>query len=196
MQRPDGTFQKRTRRWETGPLTRYLTFSCYRRIPLLNSPKVRNDLAACLARAKEKYSFRLIAWVIMPEHVHLMLEPSKADDVPSILTSIKQPVAQRLLRSLRKSQDEALAAITTPAGEARAWQEGGGFDRNVRTLDELRREIVYIHHNPVERGLVSTPIEWEWSSARWYAELRADGAGWGGRIPIDKSEVDWGLQNP
>ena len=63
------------------------------------------------------------------------------------------------------------------------WQRGGVFDRNVRDWDELRREARYVHQNPVERGLVADPLEWAWSSARWYAGQHE------GQIPID---LPWG----
>lgn len=78
-----------------------------------------------------------------------------------------------------RSARAVLARITRADGSARFWQPGGGFDRNVRDYAELSREIEYIHHNPVRRGLVANPIDWPWSSARWYAGLRD------GQIEID-----------
>ena len=48
-------------------------------------------------------------------------------------------------------------------------RRGGGFDRNVRDMKELKKEIAYIHDNPVRRGLVEKSVDWKWSSARWYA---------------------------
>jgi putative transposase len=54
----------------------------------------------------------------------------------------------------------------------RFWQPGGGYDRNITSTEALRAMIDYIHANPVRRGLVARPEDWEWSSARWYAGLR------------------------
>jgi len=180
------------KRWESGPLTRFLTFSCYRRQPLF-TPEVRNHFAERLAHCRAKYRAGLIAWVVMPEHVHLILEPPRVEPpvMPRLLRSLKQPVGQRCIAKLR-SEGSLLKAITTQAGEPRFWREGGGFDRNVRDLDELKREIAYIHMNPVERGLVEKPEDWEWSSARWFKGLRGPEWGWGGMVPIDQSRVDWG----
>ena len=45
----------------------------------------------------------------------------------------------------------------------RFWQKGGGFDRNVRDDAEFSREVRYVHHNPVERALVTRPEDWTWS---------------------------------
>ena len=62
--------------------------------------------------------------------------------------------------------------IRTTSGRLRFWQKGGGFDRNVRNLGEFRREVRYIHRNPVKRGLVERPEDWKWSSVRWWMDRR------------------------
>jgi putative transposase len=49
----------------------------------------------------------------------------------------------------------------------RFWQEGGGYDRNVRTMEEAIEKARYCHHNPVTSGLVARPEQWNWSSYRW-----------------------------
>jgi putative transposase len=54
----------------------------------------------------------------------------------------------------------------------RFWQPGGGYDRNVVEIAAVHQIIEYIHANPVRRGLVACAEDWEWSSARWYAEIR------------------------
>ena len=48
----------------------------------------------------------------------------------------------------------------------RFWQRGGGYDRNILSVDELHEKIKYIHNNPVRRELVTCPADWEWSSYR------------------------------
>jgi putative transposase len=59
-----------------------------------------------------------------------------------------------------------------PRVRRRFWQPGGGYDRNITSIEALRAMIDYIHANPVRRGLVARAEDWEWSSARWYAGLR------------------------
>ena len=54
----------------------------------------------------------------------------------------------------------------------RFWQPGSGYDRNVVEMRAARNQIEYFHANPVRRGLVERPEDWEWSSARWYAGIR------------------------
>jgi putative transposase len=73
---------------------------------------------------------------------------------------------------LKDSASEWLARVTVPEGRRvrhRFWQPGGGYDRNIMSIEALRSMVDYIHANPVRRGLVARAEDWEWSSARWYA---------------------------
>jgi len=158
---------------------RYLTFSCHQRLALLGRREWRDVFAHGLAAARERCGFKLVAWVVMPEHVHLILVPGLEVPVPRILCAIKQPIAQRAIKRWRETDAPILDKITVQDGRCRFWQAGGGFDRNVRGTKELGREIVYIHNNPVRRGLVEHPTDWAWSSARWYAGQRE------GQVPVD-----------
>jgi hypothetical protein len=47
-------------------------------------------------------------------------------------------------------------------------QRGGGYDRNIYSLEETREKIEYLHNNPVARGLCDLPQTWKWSSAKEY----------------------------
>ena len=115
--------------------------------------------------------FALFAWVIMPEHVHLLVRPSPPEiTVPRILMGIKRPVATEILANQRACGADS---------QARFWQPGGGYDRNIFSNEELIEKINYIHQNPVRRGLVDRPEDWVWSSARAYAGL-----------PTQWSEID------
>lgn len=85
------------------------------------------------------------------------------------LFTLKTSMAQRVIGRWVELDAPVLSKVRHRDGSHRFWQAGGGFDRNVRDEDELLREIDYIHLNPVRRGLVKTPCDWAWSSARWYA---------------------------
>jgi putative transposase len=105
--------------------------------------------------------------------VHLVVVPTATNGhgsaLPSILIAIKKPVATIALATWRQRRWTGLTKLTDTRGKLHFWQSGGGFDRNVRDLAELSREVVYVHQNPVTRGLVNKSIEWAWSSARSYA---------------------------
>src|SRR5438477_5274272 len=77
----------------------YLTCSCYRRRPLLGTPRRRNAFLKILEQVRQKYDFTVVGYVVMPEHFHLLIsEPAEAD--PSVVMKVlKQRVARRLLRA-------------------------------------------------------------------------------------------------
>ncbi len=153
---------------------RFVTFSCYDRRPLLGNPAIRDFFAEQLDASRHRHGFKLFAWVVMPEHVHLLVRPRKDATLGDALRSLKTSVAVRVIARWRQLQASILDELRTSSGTFRFWQRGGGFDRNVRTRDEFCREVQYIHLNPVARGLVTRPEEWRWSSVRWWMGERAD----------------------
>ncbi|MFQ5687440.1 MAG: transposase, partial [Candidatus Scalindua sp.] len=150
----------------------FLTFSCYRQLPLLNRKRTRNWLIKAILDAKERHKYALWAYVIMPEHVHLIIYPLvKIYDISSFLKSVKQSVARKAKHYLQVHDHGWLEKLTVKRGTRkvfRFWQTGPGYDRNINSENELLEKIHYVHNNPVRRGLVLTPHEWQWSSAGWY----------------------------
>ena len=178
-----GRHRKLCRRYNDPGHAHALTFSCYRRQPLLSSDRVRGYIVDAVTKARQKHAFDVWAYVIMPEHVHLLIWPRReAYSVSAILKSIKQSVARRAIAWLRSKDPSGLAQVATGQkwGAYRFWQDGGGYDRNIRSVETLRHVVDYMHHNPVERGLVGRPDDYLWSSYRAWM------LGEGGLIPIDK----------
>jgi len=98
--------------------------------------------------------YQLRAWVIMPNHVHVVLRP-------------KTPLAV-ITRWLKGSTARKANLILERTGEA-FWQDES-FDRRVRDDVELGRIVRYVEHNPVSAGLAENPADWPWSSARLAGE--------------------------
>jgi REP-associated tyrosine transposase len=150
-----------------------LTFSCYRRMPLITNDAWRKLLCQSIDRAVESWSYRLVAFVLMPEHVHLLVLPTtKVVKVDRFLSAIKQPHSVRIKEILEENQSPLLERLTVQERPGktsfRYWQEGPGYDRNLSTERAVLAAIHYIHENPVRRGLTRTAFDWKWSSARWY----------------------------
>ncbi|MGD9720357.1 MAG: transposase [Pirellulales bacterium] len=122
-----------------------------------------------LSRGRELGLFDLWAYVIVPEHVHLVLWPHRGVGVSTILKSIKQSVAMRAIRWLEQNDPSYLIKLVElrPNGNYshRFWQRGGGYDRNLQTVGDVHEKIAYVHNNPVRRGLVDKPSQWRWSSS-------------------------------
>jgi putative transposase len=151
---------------------RYLTFSCHQRLPLFRNDRIKDAFAERLAFVKAKLGFRLYAWVVMPEHVHLLIQTGRADlTVETILHSLKSHFAATVLARWREMKAPILARVTDNTGRQRFWLPGGGYDRNLHSESEWLEKITYIHNNPVRRGLTAQPEQWIWSSARWYRGL-------------------------
>ena len=164
-----GGHRKQCQRWNTPWDAHALTFSCYRRMPLLLSERTRRYLADAVTKARTKHIFDVWAYVLMPEHVHLVIWPTRETySISDILKSIKQSAARRALNWLRRENPSGLVPLATGHKDSphRFWQDGGGYDRNIRDSAALRAVIDYIHGNPVKRGLVSVPDDWKWSSYR------------------------------
>jgi len=183
--------RKRCHRYNLPGHSHFLTFSCFRRLPLLGRDRTRNWLASAIEAARESHDFAVLAWVFMPEHAHLLIAPQRREyDISAILKSIKQPVTQRAVHYLRAHAPTFLVQLEDrqPNGDLsyRFWQRGGGYDRNIVGATEYAEKIGYIHRNPVKRGLVSKAEEWEWSSAGDFMKMSA------GPIRVD-TVLTWSL---
>ena len=169
--------RKRIKHYDNPGDVRELTFSCYRRMPLLTNDEWRALLSEQIDSAMERHQYRLVAFVYMPEHHHLIVYPlPKAPKISLLLTAIKRPYSVRIKKRLIDSRSMLLEKLTIRQRPGvttfRFWQEGPGYDRNLTEAKSLLATIDYVHLNPVRRGLVSAAVDWRWSSARWYQDPR------------------------
>lgn len=169
--------RKRVRSYNEPGHAHELTFSCFRRLPLLGRDRSRQWFLEALASARRRLNLALWAYVIMPEHVHVVVSPREHPyEIRLIRTALKVPVQRKALAFLRREAPGFLLRLRDeqPNGEVhyRFWQRGGGYDRNIVEPGVLLKMIEYIHNNPVRRGLVSRPADWLWSSARFYEGMR------------------------
>jgi len=162
------------RRREIPHGVRFVTFSCQRQLPLLRNQAIAGLFVEALARARTKHGLSVYAWVLMPEHVHVLCRPPSDATLERILRGLKMSVAKRVIEQWKILHAPILGRIADATGRPRFWQKGGGFDRNVRDEAEFAREVRYIHRNPVERGLVQRPEDWPWTSVRWWMGARQD----------------------
>jgi len=136
----------------------FLTFSCYRRLPLLNTTSARDVFVDALEEIRERHGVLVVGYVVMPEHVHLLIsEPSRGT-----LSMVLQALKQRVSRDLRRN---------THGNLQRFWQ-ARFYDFNVHSAGKRSEKLDYMHANPVQRGLVKSPADWTWSSWSFYATGR------------------------
>lgn len=165
--------RKKLVRIDRPAIARYLTFSCDQQLPLLGNARLRDHFTRHLATVRASDTFLLFAWVIMPEHVHLLLKPlNEAQRVDRILWALKRNFAIEIIGRWRELRAPILKRLTGPDSRVRFWQRGG-YDRRIFSQDEFGEKVDYIHANPVRRGLVKSPGDWMWSSARAYGGMES-----------------------
>lgn len=156
-------------------------------------------LAESISRAVERHRYRLVAFVFMPEHVHLLVFPERdASTISALLKAIKRPYSFRIKQILIEHKSPLLARLTIQQRPGvmtfRYWQEGPGYDRNITEPGTLRAAIDYIHNNPVERNLCQRAIDWTWSSAR---QFLAPESPIDSRLPqLHRLPPDWSIREP
>lgn len=129
----------------------FLTFSCYRRLPYLSDDHSRKVFLDTLKATRARHQFLLFGYVLMPEHVHLLLSEPNTQSLDNTLRVVKGQ-SSRILKGSRHQ----------------FWQRRY-YDFNVVTNRKFTEKLRYIHRNPVARGLVSNPEDWPWSSFRHWA---------------------------
>jgi putative transposase len=154
-----------------------LTFSCFHHLKLFSKDRTCQWFVDAMKRARQRLNLQIWAYVIMPEHVHIIVCPRDHEyEVSSIRSALKIPVQRRALKYLRAHAPIFLQKLRDeqPNGDVhyRFWQRGGGYDRNIIEPATLVHMIEYIHLNPVRRGLVQRAADWIWSSAPFYEGIR------------------------
>jgi putative transposase len=161
----------------------FITFSCYRRLPLLKSVRARDTFVKELGKVRDEMGFHLLGYVVMPEHVHLLMSEPPQGTPSTALQKLKLRVA----RKLRKRRKPACAGqMRLPFAETgaplRAFWQARFYDFNVYSKGKKKEKLNYMHANPVIRGLVKHPRDWRWSSWGFYQ------GGAAGLVAIDVEE--------
>ncbi|HUQ49551.1 MAG TPA: transposase [Terriglobales bacterium] len=150
----------------------FITFSCHRRLQLLGSARRRDLFLEKLEEVRSKYELVVIGYVVMPEHVHLLVSEPRVKDLSTAIKALKQSVSRLVWSSTRRSDERQVQPVPSRADPAKAkprqfWQPRF-YDFNVWTEKKRIEKLRYIHRNPVTRGLVEKPEDWRWSSYRFY----------------------------
>ncbi len=162
----------------------FVTFSCYRRLALLGTARARNFLVKELCRVRQEYGFLLVGYVIMPNHVHLLISEPKKGTPSTVLQMLKQRVSRKM-RKNRYPAPKRQLSFTFPkfTADLRQFWQPRFYDFNVYSHKKKTEKLEYMHANPVVRGLVKRPKDWPWSSFSFYAQDEA------GLIEIDAVDL-------
>ncbi len=126
----------------------FLTFSCFRCRPYLSPDAAKDLFEDALERVRRRYLFVVGGYVVMPEHVHLLVnEPGRG-------------LLSRTVQALKLS-------VSMRSRERPFWQ-AHYYDFNISNHEKFVEKLRYIHRNPVRRELAAKPEDWKWSSFRHY----------------------------
>jgi REP-associated tyrosine transposase len=149
----------------------FVTTVVYGRLPLFTRPSFVIPLLDSLNYYRYKQDFKLLGYVVMPDHIHLLVWPAGTATVADIMRDFKEFTAKRLVRQAEvegmSTWVEAFrqAGQTTGRATYKVWQDSY-WDENVCTESFLRSKLHYIHRNPVRAGLVNEPTDYPYSSFR------------------------------
>ena len=151
-------------RFQESGQSHFVTFCCYRRRTSFVSATAKQTFELALERVRRSFVLCVFGYVVMPEHVHLLVNEPERQTLADALKSLKQGVSRRLI------------------GDAVHFWQKRYYDFNIRNEAQFVEKLRYIHRNPVKRGLCERPEDWEWSSFPQYA------TGCEGRVEI---ESEW-----
>jgi putative transposase len=134
------------KRYQQAESLHFITFSCYHRLPYLDTPNSKSTVEALLEQIRARHQARIYAYVLMPEHVHLFINEPPSILLGQFLKSFKQSVS----RQLKGAREQF-------------WQDRY-HDKNIRGEEAFSEVVHYIHQNPVKRGLVTAPEQYRWTS--------------------------------
>ena len=126
---------------------------------LFCAPGSRDNFLSILEQTRERYCFVVVGYVVMPEHIHLLLTEPEVGTPSTVMQVLKQRSARALLPK-RKRRNPRQRTLFGDEPKRRAFWQARSYDFNVRTTKKREEKLRYMHRNPVKRGLVGAPEQW------------------------------------
>ncbi|WP_152053266.1 REP-associated tyrosine transposase [Tautonia marina] len=154
----------------------FITFSCDHRRRLLDHDHPRRIVLGVLNGQLTRQGATCVGFVVMPDHVHALIWLPRTHQLSAFMHEWKRQSSFRI-RSWYRDMD---AAYFKEIGHGDRFWQPKYYAFAVHSRAKLEEKLKYIHLNPVRAGLVERPVDWPWSSARWYEQGRSVGVpiGW------------------
>jgi putative transposase len=161
--------------------TYFFTVVTHDRRPFLTTEIARTGLRSAIKSVQAERAFALVAIVLLPDHLHCVLELPRGDcDYSTRWRLIKSRFTKYWLE--RDGTEGLRRASLRSKGERAVWQRRF-YEHTVRDEDDLERCVDYIHWNPVKHEFVSRVRDYPWSSFHRFVSAK-------------HYEIDWGGENP
>jgi len=151
----------------------YVTTNVYNRLRLFTRPSFIIPLLDSINYYRYQHQCKVLGYVVMPDHLHLMLFPTGESHLAEFMRDYKRFTAGRMVRQAKvESIKEWVNAFEaagdeTNRGENKVWQDSY-WDKNIFSERFLRQKLNYMHRNPVRAKLVEQPEDYAYSSYRNY----------------------------
>ncbi len=158
------------RHFNDTPGVRFITFSTHDRIPLFSDPSLADIAMDGLKILSKEFQISILSFVVMPDHLHLVLFPPAGLDVGRAVGRYKALAALTIVERLKSVTSPLLPQLEINRNEVKkyaVWTRRC-YDHNCRSRNSVAEKIAYCHNNPVARRLVSEPESYRWSSIGWY----------------------------
>ena len=164
----------------------YLTMVAFRRTPVFKSEIACQFFVDVLAETRAKHPFKLIGYVVMPDHAHLIVNPVECD-ISLVGKELKGKSGHKIIGWLKEKGYAASLEKIQLAKTQKRNHSYAVWQKRVKSIDLwshkfIRQKLQYVHLNPVRAGLCDHPAKWKWSSYHAYLPHQS------GEVPI---EVDW-----
>ncbi|MFI5095265.1 MAG: REP-associated tyrosine transposase [Candidatus Acidiferrales bacterium] len=146
----------------------FITFCCYQRRALLGTVEARNLAVQILSEVRVRFGFALVGYVIMPEHVHLLIGESPTVSPAKVVQVFKQRLSRRMRGKECEVEAQSASQCNEEKAELRRFWQRRYYDFNVYTRAKLKEKLEYMHENPLKEKLVEHPRDWPWSSWSFY----------------------------
>lgn len=155
----------------------------YRQPILIDNIKL---LRESFQRAKVTYKFDIISYVILPDHMHIIIHPENVNEYPKIIFGIKYHFSRNIDGGLG-NPPYALSLSKVNKKEKGIWQRRY-YEHTITNEDDLNKHLDYIHYNPVKHGYVRKVMDWEFSSFDKFVKTNNYNINWGSAEDIEHIE--------
>ncbi len=151
----------------------FVTLTIVEWIPIFAKQKYCEIIIENLEFYRKEQGIKVHFLVIMPDHIHLIL--SSENNLGSIIHNLKSYTAKEIIQNLKHDKRKWILNLLKyykkqhkTGSNFQVWQEGS-HPEMITSTPMLNQKISYIHFNPVKAGFVSSPEDWRYSSAGYYA---------------------------
>ena len=170
--------------------TFFFTIVTYNRLPILTLPQSREILREAWESTNQRFPFETVAVCLLPEHIHTIWTLPEGDaDFSKRWREIKRLFSRQYLEKAGTESPRNQSRIKR--GEAAIWQRRF-WEHTIRSEQDLKCHVEYIHYNPVKHGHVIKAADWQWSSFYKYVKNGLYPSEWGDTRNISGSQINFG----